>query len=580
MDGYSPAAATIIEHALQYLTPREIAACQTVNRAWYALTAVQSVRHVDCHIMRLALRLAHYRRKGLAGAIRGLTIDVGFVDGFLSAPMYEQRIRDAVAAVHGSGARVRRIKIHMDGARSALTNSELRFGALACELLLRALPGLVALDLSECPAALLAGGGDEAGGPLAQQVRLQHVRWFSLGRNDMSSAAALCCVVAANRHSLRALYGRGDITDRALALLCNAPNLLRLDASGSSISDDALLALVRARGGDLRELILSDCSRLTRLSIAQLTPRLLPRLAALDLYNVMVTTDSYQSLFNVATRWPYLRDLKLKAAIPHTSPRQDSLVNDDILIAIGRNCPRLVSLRLFGCHGITDDGLSAILGNLGYLRELVVMHNATDAGAGAGAARASRSQISRSQISRHGQLQRTAAEPAVDQRHLGQHPIAALKRSAAAAGAAAYTAAPAPSRRHFAALDGTWQPVCIWRAAPAPPKRQRCARVYVAGAAQRRALKVLQPAESRYGVRLGLRRASGAPYPPARALRPHDYPSRKVSHRDPVPQVQDDGVEHRLSTGWQALPRLPTTLVYMSAYAAAYLSLYQYSITY
>ncbi|KAJ1887915.1 hypothetical protein LPJ66_008851 [Kickxella alabastrina] len=384
MDGYSPAAATIIEHVLQYLAPREIAACQTVNRAWYALTAVQSVRHVDCHIMQLALRLAHYRRKGLVGAIRGLTIDVSFVDGFLSAPMYERRIRDAVAAVHGSGARVRRIKIHMDGARSALTNSELRFGALACELLLRALPGLVALDLSECPAALLAGGGDEAGGPLAQQVRLQHVRWFSLGRNDMSSAAALCCVVAANRHSLRTLYGRGDITDRALALLCNAPNLLRLDASGSSISDDALLALVRARGGELRELVLSDCSRLTRLSIAQLTPRLLPRLAALDLYNVMVTTDSYQSLFNAATRWPYLRDLKLKAAIPHTSPRQDSLVNDDILIAIGRNCPRLVSLRLFGCHGITDDGLSAILGNLGYLRELVVMHNATDTGAGAG----------------------------------------------------------------------------------------------------------------------------------------------------------------------------------------------------
>ncbi|KAJ2550717.1 hypothetical protein GGH95_006035, partial [Coemansia sp. RSA 1836] len=152
----------------------------------------------------------------------------------------------------------------------------------------------------------------------------------------------------------------------------------RLDASGSGISDDALLALVRTRGSGLRELVLSDCTRLTKRSIAHLSPKVLPRLAVLDLYNVMVTTDAYQRLFNFGTRWPYLRDLKLKAAIPDTSPRQDLLVNDDILEAIGRNCPRLASLRLFGCHGVTDNGLSSILGNLGYLRELVVMHSASD----------------------------------------------------------------------------------------------------------------------------------------------------------------------------------------------------------
>ncbi|KAJ2703597.1 hypothetical protein FB645_003866 [Coemansia sp. IMI 203386] len=380
MDGHSPAAVAIIEHILPYLGRKDIAACQTVNKAWYALTMIHSARDVDCHVVRLPLRMAAYRRRGLTNAIRGFSVDVSFVEGYLSAPMYERRVQDAASCVTELGPRVRYLKLHMAGAHSALTNDELRSGAMACAQILRGLPGLIKLDLSECPAALF-GGRNGASSLLAEQTRLQHIRWFSMGRNDMSSAAALCRVVAANRHSLRTLEGRGDVTDKAMQLLCEAPNLRRLDASGSSISDDALLALVSARGDRLRDLVLSDCTRLTRYSIAQLTPQVLPKLATLDLYNVMVTTDSYQNLFNSATHWPYLRDLKLKAAIPHVSPRQDSLVNDDILEAIGRNCPRLVSLRLFGCHGITDDGLSAILGNLGYLRELVVMHNATEAAA-------------------------------------------------------------------------------------------------------------------------------------------------------------------------------------------------------
>ncbi|KAJ2380451.1 hypothetical protein GGI05_006304, partial [Coemansia sp. RSA 2603] len=363
MDGYSPAAVTIIEHVLPYLGPKEVEACRMLNKAWFALTTIQSARDIDCHIVRLPLRIAHYRRKGLSDAIRGMTIDVSFVEGYLSAPMYERRIRDAAAAVAELGPRVRQLKIHMAGTHSVLNNNEMHYGTMACTQLLQGLSGLVSLDLSECPAALLVGIKN-ATSLLPHQGRLRHVRWFKLGCNDMSSASALCRMVEANRHSLRTLDGYGDVTDRTLALLCDAPNLRRLNASGSSITDDALLKLVRARGQDLRELNLSDCTRLTRRSIAQLTPCALPRLAVLDLYNIMVTTDTYQGLFNATTRWPYLRDLKLKAAIPHTSPRQDSLVNDDILVAIGSNCPRLVSLRLFGCHGITDDGLSAILGNL------------------------------------------------------------------------------------------------------------------------------------------------------------------------------------------------------------------------
>ncbi|KAJ2720722.1 hypothetical protein GGI07_004449 [Coemansia sp. Benny D115] len=410
MDGYRPAAATIIEHILPYLDSKDVAACRAVNRVWHALATVHSARDVDCHILRLPLRLAHFKRKKLAGAIRSLTIDIGFVEGFLSPAMYERRICDAVSAVHTSGAAVRRLKLHMPTASSSLTSSELRYGLMACSLLLRELPQLLSLDLSECPAALLAGS-DKGADMFCQQRLLRQIRWFALGSNDMSSAATLARLVEANQPSLRTVHGFGDVTDHTLALLANAPNLQRLDASGSSVSDKALLDLVRARGSNLRNLILSDCTRLTHRSIAQLTPQALPRLAVLDLYNVMVTTDSYQHLFNASTFWPYLRDLRLKAAIPHTSPRQDSLVNDDILEAIGSNCPRLSSLRLFGCHGITDDGLSAILGNLGNLRELVVMHNAAELSSDAAAAAAAASEPTVSAARAHSPQQAPLEQP-------------------------------------------------------------------------------------------------------------------------------------------------------------------------
>ncbi|KAJ2477109.1 hypothetical protein EV174_004721, partial [Coemansia sp. RSA 2320] len=377
MDGSSPATITIIEHILPYLDKKTLLSCKTLNRTWHRLTTLQATRRVDCHILRLPLRIMHYRRKGQLGSVRSLTVDISYLEGYMSAPMYERRINDAITLLQTTPANIRHLKVHMPGASSTLTNTEIHFGSLAFAQLLRTLPYLSTLDLSDCPVSLLSATLHDDN-PLSRLTRLRQIRWFSLGSNDMSSAAALHRLVCANQRSLTALAGKGDITDSTLIALSNAPNIAKVDASGSSISDDSLLVLVRARGSCLRELILSDCTRLTKRSIAHLSPKMLPTLAALDLYNVMVTTDSYQRLFNASTRWPYLRDLKLKAAIPDVSPRHDLLVNDDILEAIGQNCPRLVSLRLFGCHGITDNGLSSILGNLGYLRELVVMHSSSD----------------------------------------------------------------------------------------------------------------------------------------------------------------------------------------------------------
>ncbi|KAJ2491823.1 hypothetical protein IWW37_002022 [Coemansia sp. RSA 2050] len=377
MDGSSPATAVVIELVLPYLNKKTLASCKTLNKAWHALVTLHSTRSLDCHILRLPLRIMHFRRKGLLSLVRSLTVDISYLEGFLSAPMYERRISDAVVLLQNLPVNIRHIKIHMPGASTTPTNAEIRFGSMAFTLLLQALPNLATLDLGDCPVALLAAA-QRQDAPFAHLGRLQNIRWFSLGSNDMSSAAELHRLVCVNQRTLTAISGKGDITDRTLVALSKAPRLTRIDASGSSISDDALLTLVRARGSGLRELVLSDCTRLTKRSIAHLSPKALPTLAVLDLYNIMVTTDVYQRLFNVATHWPYLRNLKLKAAIPDTSPRQDLLVNDDILEAIGRNCPRLVSLRLFGCHGITDNGLSSILGNLGYLRELVVMHSASD----------------------------------------------------------------------------------------------------------------------------------------------------------------------------------------------------------
>ncbi|KAJ2070372.1 hypothetical protein IW146_009512 [Coemansia sp. RSA 922] len=377
MDGSSPATAVVIELILPYLNKKTLASCKTLNKAWFALTTLHATRSLDCHILRLPLRIMHFRRKGLLSLVRSLTVDISYLEGFLSAPMYERRINDAVSLLQNLPVNIRHIKVHMPGASTTLTDAEIRFGTMAFTMLLQALPNLATLDLSDCPVALLAAA-QRHDAPFSRLGRLRNIRWFALGSNDMSSAGELHRLVCANQHTLTALSGKSDVTDHTLIALSKAPRFSRLDASGSSISDDALLALVRARGLGLRELVLSDCTRLTKRSIAHLSPKLLPTLAVLDLYNIMVTTDAYQRLFNFATRWPYLRDLKLKAAIPDTSPRQDLLVNDDILEAIGRNCPRLVSLRLFGCHGITDNGLCSILGNLGYLRELVVMHSASD----------------------------------------------------------------------------------------------------------------------------------------------------------------------------------------------------------
>ncbi|KAI9500241.1 hypothetical protein GGI25_001164 [Coemansia spiralis] len=375
MDRSCPAVAAIIERVISYLGKKDLTVCKTINKTWYTLVTIQSARNIDCHVIQLPLRIAYYRRKGLLNTIRSLTIDLSYLDGYLSAPTYERRICDAAALLDGLSAPVRHLKLHIPDAHSALSNNEIYFGSMALSRILSVLPRLSALDLSDCPVSLLSSA---SGGEFSNLTRLQKIRWFSLGRNDMSSATALYHLVSSNQHTLTTLYGKSDVTDRTLQVLCTMPNLQRLDASGSSISDDSLLELVHSRGGSMRKLVLSDCTRLTRRSISHLVPKALPRLASLDLYNVMVTTDTYQSLFNAQTYWPYLRDLKLKAAIPHTSPRHDSLVNDDILEAIGQNCPRLVSLRLFGCHGITDNGLSSILGNLGYLRELVVMHSASE----------------------------------------------------------------------------------------------------------------------------------------------------------------------------------------------------------
>ncbi|KAJ2715976.1 hypothetical protein H4R19_000907 [Coemansia spiralis] len=375
MDGASPAAAAVIERVLAFVDSKTVATCKTLNRTWYTLATAQSARNIDCHILQLPLRIAHYRRKGLLKSARSLTVDVSFVEGYLSPPAYERRVREAAALLQSSLMPVSHLKLHATSTHTALTDDEIHHGTVTIGHLTRALPSLASLDLSDCPAPLLTSSRGEC---LANLGRLRLLKWLSLGSNDMTSATLLRRMVRANAHTLVKLDGRGDVTDQTLRLLLDAPRLQQLDASGSSISDDGLLALLRKRGGSLRELILSDCVRLTQHSIAQLTPKLLPRLVSLDLYNVLVTTDTYQKLFNAQTHWPYLRDLKLKAAIPRASPRQDSRANDDILESIGRNCPRLISLRLFGCHGTTDSGLSAVLGNLGYLRELVVMHQPTD----------------------------------------------------------------------------------------------------------------------------------------------------------------------------------------------------------
>ncbi|KAJ2771216.1 hypothetical protein IWQ56_001875, partial [Coemansia nantahalensis] len=188
MDGSSPAAAAVIERVLAFLDSKTVAACKTVNRTWYTLATIQSARNIDCHILQLSLRIAHYKRKGLLKSARSLTVDVSFVDGYLSPAAYERRVRDAAAMLQSSLMPVSHLKLHASSAHAALTDGEIHHGTTAIGLLTRALPSLASLDLSDCPAPLLTASRGEC---VASLGRLCRLKWLSLGSNDMSSATAL-----------------------------------------------------------------------------------------------------------------------------------------------------------------------------------------------------------------------------------------------------------------------------------------------------------------------------------------------------------------------------------------------------
>ncbi|KAJ2826293.1 hypothetical protein GGI24_002942, partial [Coemansia furcata] len=174
MDGSSPATAAVIELVLPYLSTKTLASCRTLNKAWFALTTLHTTRSLDCHVLRLPLRIMHFRRKGLLSLVRSLTVDISYLEGFLSAPMYERRINDAAALLQNLPVNIRHIKVHMPGASTTLTDAEIRFGTMAFTTLLQALPNLATLDLSDCPVALLAAA-QRHDAPFGRLTRLQNI---------------------------------------------------------------------------------------------------------------------------------------------------------------------------------------------------------------------------------------------------------------------------------------------------------------------------------------------------------------------------------------------------------------------
>ncbi|KAJ2855620.1 hypothetical protein GGI22_004073, partial [Coemansia erecta] len=151
MDGSSPAAAAIIERVISFLGKKELTACKTLNKTWLTLTTIQSARNIDCHIIQLPLRIAYYRRKGLLTTVRSLTVDLSYIDGYLSVLAYERRINNAAMLLSGLPATIRHLKLHMPNAHTVLSNNEIHFGSMALCQLLGSLSRLTTLDLSDCP---------------------------------------------------------------------------------------------------------------------------------------------------------------------------------------------------------------------------------------------------------------------------------------------------------------------------------------------------------------------------------------------------------------------------------------------
>ena len=196
-------------------------------------------------------------------------------------------------------------------------------------------------------------------------------------------------VLAAGCGSLEELRVAGcpAVTDGALAVMGQLPQLRRLDVSQCRAITDAAVCTLARRCPALVELRLAGCRSVTDAAVTAVAAGL-PQLAALDLSRCSAITD--EALRRLAARrgGGGLFEVRFGACdmvcdgglaalarahggtLASLDLGRCLLVSTAAIVELGRLCPRLVELVLAGCPNATDDAVLAVAESCPDLRVL------------------------------------------------------------------------------------------------------------------------------------------------------------------------------------------------------------------
>ncbi|KAJ1678686.1 hypothetical protein EV182_003550, partial [Spiromyces aspiralis] len=391
----------ILDRVLPYLPRRELSRVQLVCRDWWRAAKPLLYKSVRGNLYQLPIRIEAVNSMGAARFVTELVVDLTYSDLYSSIIDYERRVAsfiDLACRILYPSA-IKKLTIVYSTPTLEPTQDVSHSCARAFRALLAEFRHVPHLDLSQCEVCVIrpaATGPRPSASPFAPLDNLRALDWFSMGANDYTSASLLFELVVAHRCRLEVLKSRGDTTNALLEALCShgsSTSPLRvLDISNSMVTDRALARLL-CSSPHLEHLNLSCCSRLTSATLEHIQPDVLPRLRYLSLHGLSIYMSDLGLVFNARNQWPHLHTLYLRctarpgpmttnadatAVVVVVPPSKTHSANDAILKAISRNCPRIVSLHLLDCRGVSDSGLRTILANLGSLRTIVALHHASE----------------------------------------------------------------------------------------------------------------------------------------------------------------------------------------------------------
>ncbi|CAI9100713.1 OLC1v1037872C1 [Oldenlandia corymbosa var. corymbosa] len=216
------------------------------------------------------------------------------------------------------------------------------------------------------------------------------LRSVDLSQCSLITSDGVCCMAASLGSALRELHldeCQGIDAMHILPALQNLQNLEVLSLSGlETVSDDFVLEFLRARGPSIKELVLSDCTRLTDSSVRAIAESC-PELCAVDLSNLCKLTDAAigylangcRAIQYLKLRRNYFSDEAVAAYLETcgNSLRELSLSNVEQVAectatSLSRHSANLNYLDLSWCRNLTDEALGLIVDNCSSLKVLKV----------------------------------------------------------------------------------------------------------------------------------------------------------------------------------------------------------------